>query len=225
MTTQVPCAASDAVKRALSIATKGGEYFLGSGDYRPKGDSDVPWTSIPGKRMGSDCAGFALSWCYQLTRHRPGYNKGAWASVADDINCNSALEDAQHRAELFRLLDADERPEPGDLVLYPTFTLNGSDGKSHRFIGHVGIVVGTSRVVDWQPGWNHYEQLDIAQCRGPNGRKPGVVLTDGSVWSHHDSVWPKKQHRSHLIRAQTEASTPRAPKAPKKPRKRAKRSR
>jgi len=175
--------------------------------------------------MASDCAGFAISWCYQLTRHRPGFNKGSWATVADDINCNSALEDAQHRSELFRLLAPDERPEPGDLLLYPTFSVKNAAGKNIRFIGHVGIVVGTKRVKDWAPGWNSYEQLDMAQCKGPGGRKPGVVLTDGSVWSHHDTVWPKKQHRSYLVRAHAEPRGPfqapasTKPKAPKKKKK------
>ena len=71
---QVPCGAEEAVARAKSVAGKGGEYFLGSGDYKPKGDRDVPWTLLPSGREGSDCAGFAISWCYRLTRHRPGYN-------------------------------------------------------------------------------------------------------------------------------------------------------
>src|SRR5262245_49816365 len=49
----------------------------------------------------SDCAGFAICRCYGLRRHRPGFNRGAWSSVEDDLNCNSAIEDADHHRELF----------------------------------------------------------------------------------------------------------------------------
>jgi hypothetical protein len=38
------------------------------------------------------------------------------------------------------------------------------------------------------------------QCRGPNGKRPGIVATDGSIWDHHDALWPKPEHRSVLLR-------------------------
>jgi len=201
MATQVPCSAQDAVDRANQIANRGGRYVDGSGDYRPTDDTDLPWTPIA-HGVGSDCAGFALCWAYCLTRHRPGYNHGPWASVSDDINCNSALEDAAHARELFRFLTEDEQPAPGDLLCYPSFTIKDSDGAPHPYIGHVGIIIGTGRIKDWKSGWANYEQLDVAQCRGPDGRAPGVILTDGSVWSHHDSIWPKPAHRTQVLRAQ-----------------------
>lgn len=191
-----PCSPAEAVQRALSLVGNGGMYILGTGDYL--GETMPPWTTRAGA-SGSDCAGFAMSWCYKLPRHRKGYNVGSWASVSDDLNCNSGIEDAMHQRDLFELVIG--APQPGDLVTYPTFTLLAPDGTSRKFIGHVGIVVGVSRALEWDWTTPQYELLDIAQCKGPNGRKPAVVATDGSVWAHHDTVWPKPQHRTRLLRA------------------------
>ncbi len=65
-----PCSATEAVWRALSLVDNGGMYVLGTGDYL--GENLPPWTSR-GPLIGSDCAGFAMSWCYKLPRHRKGY--------------------------------------------------------------------------------------------------------------------------------------------------------
>lgn len=197
-----PCTASEAVARALSIVNRGGAYQLGTGDYEPAVIAgklvDRPWTS-KGDVVGSDCAGFAISWCYKLKRHRPGYNNGPWASVSDDLNCNSALEDAQHQQDLFELVT--NRPQPGDLLVYPTFRITDKNGNELTFIGHVCIVTSAGRVTTWDASRPAYEMLDVAQCKGPNGRSPGVVATDGSIWSHHDGIWPKPEHKTHVIRA------------------------
>ncbi len=203
MTEPRPCSPAEAVQRALSIIGKGGQYVLGTGDYRPRYAAgrliDVPWTDRAGE-VGSDCAGFAISWCYKLQRHRVGYNRGPWSSVCDDINCNSALEDAQHARDLFCLVEQqdDNRPRVGDLLMYPTFHLAGHP---QPLIGHVCIVTSVSHVVTWDPAKPRWDLLEVAQCHGPNGFTPGVVATDGSIWSHHDAMWPKPEHRSHLIRA------------------------
>ncbi len=190
-----PCSAIEAVNRALSIAGHGGQYELGTGDYSPINGVDLPWTSN-GKATGSDCAGFAISWCYKLKRHRPGYNQGSWASVSDDLNVNSALEDAQHTQDLFTLVT--DKPTAGDLLCYPTFDSHGL-----HFIGHVGLVINAGLVFGetWDPVKPRYDLLYVAQCHGPNGHAPGVTKTDGSIWSHHDSIWPLPQHRTHVIRA------------------------
>lgn len=191
---ELPCSPEEAVSRALSIANAGGAYILGTGDYVAGRTPDVPWTTNT-SGFGSDCAGFAECWCYKIKRHRPGYNRssGAKASVVDDINCNSALEDAQNVGELFKVVEG--QPQPGDLVLYPSFESHGV-----KFIGHVCIVVSTARVTQWSAAHPPYDMLDVAQCKGPNGRTPAVILTDGSIWSHHDSMWPLPQHRSWVIR-------------------------
>lgn len=200
----VKCSAKEAVWRARSMVNNGGQYVYGTGDYHPASptaqlphlaelsgtvghDTDLPWTNNQWG-VGSDCAGFAISWCWKLKRHRPGFNLGIWSSVSDDINCNSALEDSQHAQELF--VPVLEDPQPGDLLLYPTFHFGGKE-----FIGHVCIIETVP--AGWKGG---FHWMTVIQCHGPNGFKPGVVGTDGSIWDHHDSIWPLPQHRSHIIR-------------------------
>ncbi len=189
-----PCGPAEAVQRALSLVGNGGMYWLGTGDWRPVGPMgrDVPWTTNNGG-TGSDCAGFAISWCYKLPRHRPGLNHGAWSTCSDDLNCNSAIEDAEHEQDLFVIAD---RPMPGDLLCYPTIYLQG-----HEFVGHVGIIVAVNRCAEWDPAMPAYHLLDIAQCCGPNSRQPAVIRTDGSVWDRHDHNWPKYEHRTKVLRA------------------------
>lgn len=188
------CDLHEAVARAQSIVGKGGEYILGTGDYDPKAKTDLPWTQ-KGGRSGSDCAGFAICWAWKLHRHRPGFNKGAWASVSDDINCNSALEDGLHLQELFKTLSPGSCVHPGDLLLYPTIVVN-VNGTKKKFIGHVGLI---ERVpADFSYG--DWERLTVIQCHGPNGRTPAVVRTDGHVWENHDALWSKLEHRTRIVR-------------------------
>jgi hypothetical protein len=202
VTGQRPCSAAEAVQRALSLVAAGtGQYELGTGDYRPRVVAgvlvDEPWTENGG-RAGSDCAGFAECWAYKLTRHRPGYNRGPWSTCSDDLNCNSAIEDAQHARDLFAVVT--DAPAPGDLIAYPTIRLV-VNGHAMEWCGHVCIVVGVSRAASFditKPDWS---LLDVAQCCGPNGRAPAVIASDGSIWNAHDHVWPKPEHRSWLLRA------------------------
>lgn len=183
----------ESVSRALSMVGVKMPYVLGTGDWRPVGPTgaDVPWTANGGA-TGSDCAGFAISWCHQLKRHRPGFNRGSWSTVEDDLNCNSAIEDAEHKRELFVRAEA---PQPGDLVAYPTIRLGGK-----VFIGHVCIVVNVSRVAEWDPKFPDYSLLDVAHCHGPHGRIPAVTMADGAIWNRHDEQWPNAWHRSKVIR-------------------------
>jgi hypothetical protein len=202
--TDYKCTSAEAVVRAMVAVQSGkGEYQLGTGNYNPPHvcDScrqtvtnpvDEPWTAS-NAGPASDCAGFAICYCWKLVRHRPGFNKGAWSTVEDDINVNSIMEDAVHKQELCHVVDFG-LPMPGDLLCYPTFKSGG-----HQFIGHVGIVVDTgldSRVV-YSRRW---DRLKVAQCHGPNGFQPGAVLTDGSIWLHHDAIWPTPLTRTQLIR-------------------------
>jgi len=179
-----PCSPIAAVTVARSLVGTG-VYELGTGD------SDTP---IGG---ASDCAGFAICRCYGLPRHRPGYNVGPWASVTDDINVNSAIEDADHARELFVRVTSGP-PQLGDLLCYPTFRIAAA---ARPFIGHVAIVTGLERLLEWdwtRPTWG---MLDVAQCCGPNGRAPGIIATTASHWDDHDRLWPKPEHRSVLLRA------------------------
>lgn len=188
-----PCPPHQAVARAKLFLGDGGQYVLGTGDYHPSIAGDVPWTERDG-RLGSDCAGFAICWCYCLPRHRPGFNVGSWASVSDDLNCNSLLEDAHHAGELAEVIS---RPELGALLVYPTFSLPGHVG---QWIGHVGIVIGLMGTMTWDPAHPDYTRLDVAQCCGPQFRRPAVIATTGRLWADHDKKWPKPEHRTWMLR-------------------------
>lgn len=180
-----PCNAAEAISRARSVCGIGGQYILGTGDYWPHKQSgkevDVPWTARKGE-WGTDCAGFAVCWAWKLRRHRPGFNKGPWATVSDDLNTDSVFEDATHKQELFTVVT---HPAPGDLVLYPSVR---RDGK-RILIGHVGLIEKVP--AEWDPKDPQYDLLTIIQSYGPNRRKPAVRRTDGSLWDHHDDYWAK----------------------------------
>lgn len=189
-----PCGPNEAVQRAYSMLSRPMPYVYGTGTYKLNGVDD-PWTMRKDGKVGSDCAGFVV-WCYKLPRHRPGFNKGPWASVADDLNTNSMLEDAYHQRELF---EPCEVPEVGCLLAYPTIRIwNGLTRK--QFIGHVCIVIGTARVREWDPALPDYSSLDVLHCHGPDGRKPAVTASTGAIWDRHDEMWPKPQHRTGMIR-------------------------
>lgn len=194
---EVTCSFGEAVDRARSLVGAGGQYILGTGDYL--GDKLPPWTKYYKKtspwygKLGSDCAGFAICWAWKLRRHRPGFNVGSWASVSDDINCNSALEDGLHKQELFVTLPENTCVQPGDLITYPTIYL---PKVKNPFIGHVGII----EVVPIGFKYGDWSALSIIQCHGPNGRAPAVRRTDGTVWEKHDESWGKLEHRTRVVR-------------------------
>ncbi len=173
--------AEQAVAQARALVGRG-VYQLGTGDIDTRYDDP------------RDCFGFAFCEVYGVRRHRPGFNHGPWASVESDINCNSAIEDADHAGELFERVDT---PAPGVLLTYPTIRLVGYP---QPFIGHVGIVVSVARCIEWDPEFPTYAMLDVVHCHGPNGRRPGIAATDGAVWGHHDQNWPKPEHRTAMLR-------------------------
>lgn len=178
--------AEQAVKLALSLVGSG-TYWLGTGDC------DTP------REGKSDCAGFAINKCYNIRRHRPGFNKGAWSTVEDDINCNSAIEDSQHKRELFEpVYDFGNNKEikPGDLLTYPTIRLKDAHGQWLTFVGHVGLIVRVSS--GWSLVKGGWKGLTVVQCCGPNGHHPGIVQTTGAHWDQHDHDWPK--NKSVVIR-------------------------
>lgn len=208
------CTAAEAIQRGLIVLNaKTGQYGYGAGDYvagktshwTPGQNGDVPWTPSPDPKFpgpASDCAGFAISYCWKLVRHRPGFNVGPWASVADDINVNSAIEDGQHKQELFVTLGragtpAENIPQPGDLICYPTFYLPGI---VRPFIGHVALIEDVPADYKIGEGWH---RLTVLQCHGPDGFKPGVVSSDASHWDCHDHQWPKPEHRTVIVRPKT----------------------
>lgn len=180
-----PGSAATAILIARSMIGRG-VYWLGTGDC------DTP------RDERTDCAGFAINKCYGIPRHRPGFNRSTpGATIVDDINSNSAIEDAYHKRDLFEPI---ARPELGALLVYPTIVIVGADGTEHRFTGHAAITIGISRVFEWDELAPDYALIDTAQCCGPNGRKPGVLAIPGIAFLHHDHTWPKFEHRTHMLR-------------------------
>ncbi len=171
----IPCTPNEARDRALSLVGRTEPYVLGTGDYRS--DSPLPFTTNP-LGYGSDCWGFAGAWCYMLKRHRKGFNKGPWATVSDDINCDSAIEQAEHPQATDRLFEVIERAEPGCLLVMPSVR----DPKTRKRIriGHVWFVYDVP--AEWDTSKPQYELLDTIQCqassrpaikRGPGPSKDG----------------------------------------------------
>lgn len=207
-----PCTAHEAVARMLTFAGVEMPYELGSGDYHPRqehgGIVDVPWTPGPSGVIGSDCAGAAICFAYKLARHRPGFASGRapklyWdqSDVDDDINCNSAIEDALTVRELFTIVPRGEVILPGDLLTYPTLTIHAADGELHRFIGHVQMAIINPLAVK---SGGPYSSIVVAQCFGGNGRKPAIMVTDAHAMDRHDQQWPREQHRAQVLRVRAD---------------------
>ncbi|MCA1833050.1 MAG: hypothetical protein ABR520_11310 [Mycobacteriales bacterium] len=176
--------ADRAVARALALIGRG-TYVFGTGDIDSSGDD------------ARDCFGFACCELFGIPRHRPGFNRGSWATVSDALNCNSAIEDADHAGELFERLST---PMPGALILYPTIHL---PGHPTPWIGHVKLVVGVSRCTAWDRDRPDWSLLDTVECRGPNGARPGIVAGNGLGMVTHDGLWPKPEHRTAMIRVKS----------------------
>lgn len=178
--------AASAAAYARSMVGRG-IYRLGTGNHLSKGDDE------------RDCWGFAFCECYQVPRHRPGFNKG-WIdadgrgpSIVDDLNCNSAIEDADHAGELFRRVHV---PMIGDLIAYPTIW-HPALGNA---IGHVKIVFGLERCLEWDPNRPDWSLLDTVECRGPNGLRPGILLGNGHDMNVRDAVVRDPRDRTALLR-------------------------
>lgn len=173
--------------------------WIGKGTYKLGAlDSDA--------KLGVfDCTSFAMRHCFGIAGHRPGFNKGwgvDWctgetATVVDDINSNSAIEDALHWQDLFQV--ATGAPHIGDILAYPTIHLPGSD--AGPWIGHAAICVDVSRAAGrWDWAMPRFDLLDMVECHGPNGTTPAIRRTTGLVFDKHSITWPKPQHRSWLLR-------------------------
>lgn len=183
-----PISQGEALERMLGLVGKPIPYQLGTGNHNGPTRRDG--------RLGFDCFGAAFNYAYKVPRHRPGFNRGKWATVSDDLNCNSAIEDSEHKQELFvPVVEGDERP--GDLFLYPTIYVRRLNLKTLKFIGHV-------QMATWIPqGWKRehgFSAVKVAHCHGPNGRIPGVTLGYGDACDRHDEQWGKPEHRTRVIR-------------------------
>lgn len=182
MTARLPRPRYNAAQ-AIDIARRcvdRGVYQLGTGDHDTPDDAP------------SDCAGFASNKCYGIPRHRKGFNHGPWSSVSDDLNSNSAIEDAEHEQDLYEIV---KTPRAGDILAYPTIRIKG---RAQPFIGHEAIIETVP--AEWDEDAPDYVALGIIQCCGPNGRRPGIIRSTGVAFAHHDDDWSKPQHRTRILR-------------------------
>jgi cell wall-associated NlpC family hydrolase len=178
-----PCSAEEAVERALRYVGHG-TYALGAGAWTPGELADNPWTRKNGFDDASDCWGY-ISWALKLPRHVPGFNKGPWATVSDDANTDSAIEDAEHLKQMFIIAP---RPEPGDLLVFPS--VRDVETKKRIRIGHVGIIVDSSRCLEWDPAAPAYDRLEVVQCQAST--RPAVKKGSGAGWLYRDTFRGRK---------------------------------
>lgn len=163
---------NEAIARAYAVLGTG-HYLLGGTDLpQPDGQRLSRGRGFrPGWRM--DCAGLVL-WAYDIPRHEPGANRGPWATVEDDWNTDSMIEDSQHHQARFFPVDR-HRVREGDIVVYHT---SHADGLTT--MGHTALVVGV------KPSDG---SITVIQCHGPNGAVAAVETPD-TVFQLHDRAHP-----------------------------------
>lgn len=195
----VPCSAAEAVQRMLAIEGQGGQYIWGTGNYNAHGIVDLPWTANDKGEVGSDCAGAAVCYAYKLTRHRPGFNKQPRATIEDDINVDSIIEDADpERGGHQELGELVYTPAPGILVLTPTIHL---PGRVPPFMepGHVRLIIGVAPG-PWDPDKPTFSMVTWLECHGPPRHKPGITRATGESVDHWNEKWPLPHHRAVMVR-------------------------
>ncbi len=176
---------SEYVARLLTQVGRG-EYQLGAGGWDPSRPDTCFHPHWKHGKVGCDCSAFAIKYGFKLRGYRPGFGKGKGARVVDDINSDSALYDAIHNHELFRVVDGP--PITGDLLIMPS-RFDPKTGE-RTGIGHVLATV-RNRAMEWPAGIppRPWQFVDVVQCRGPNGKRPGVIESDASTCARHDAKW------------------------------------
>lgn len=168
-----------------------GEYQLGAGGWDPKRPNTCfhpHWDTKnkPGV-VGCDCAAFAIKFGLKLNGYRKGFGLGPGSHVTDYINSDSALYDAIHNHELFEVVAGP--PIEGDLVITPS----RFDASGKRVgIGHVRACV-RNRALEWDHAVlpRPWHLVDVVECRGPNGKRPGVIERTAEGCAAHDAKWVK----------------------------------
>lgn len=177
------------IARLLTQVGKG-EYQLGAGGWDPKRPETCfhqHW-DVENKpnTVGCDCSAFAIRFGLKLRGSRPGFGRGPGARVTDAINSDSALYDAIHNHEIFELVAGP--PIEGDLIVIPSY-FDPKTGKRIT-IGHV-LATRRNRALEWDHKLlpRPWHLVDVVQCRGPNGKRPGVVESTAEVCARHDAKW------------------------------------
>lgn len=205
-----PSNPGDAVARALAIATSEAStpvphlYGLGAGNFVPA-RPDSPFTvyvdpKTERKSLRCDCMGL-IAYAYRLPRRREGFNAGRWSTVEGYVNCDSAIQDAEHEQDLFELVDD---PRPGDLVIWPSIyagelasPYRGRTGVRRR-IGHIAIITEV-RTAIWRMK-KDYSLLSVVQCGSKHS--PAVHRSNAAVWANKDRTqWGRRDEwGSRIVR-------------------------
>lgn len=188
----IPCSPEVAVQRMLELeASRRGAYSWGAGHFDPDHPALLGMTVANGIQ-GWDCAGAAISHAFMLTRHRPGFNRQRYATVEDDINVDSIIEDADAdhggHQELGELVTA---PDPGVLLLTPTIRI---PAKGFVEPGHVRMIIDASK---WSAAAPRWADVVYLECKGPPKRAPGVVRNAGESVDQWDATWPT--HKAVMV--------------------------
>jgi hypothetical protein len=162
-----PRQADQLLRAAHARSIKSIAYGLGRGGRKPDAES-------PADKDGRcDCSGLTC-WIDRLDRLQVVDGEEVWLSTS------GIIADAQGKRRWYVEVD---RPELGDLLVY------ASDKKAGRPYGHVGMVTG-GLPAEWDPKVPAcWKALEVTDCHGPNGRRPGVSLVTGSGWGKN---WGKR---------------------------------
>lgn len=176
---------AELVARALTQRDQG-EYQLGAGGYDPTDPNNCFHPHYNTKKIGCDCSAFSIKFALKLDGHRPGFGKGPGAHVTDYINSDSALYDARYNNEIFELVEGP--PQMGDHIVTPSVFKNGK----RIGIGHVRLATANHALE-----WDHavlprpWDRVEVVECRGPNGKRPGVIVGSAAGCARHDAKWVK----------------------------------
>jgi hypothetical protein len=156
-------------------------YGLGRGGRDPDAAS-------PADHRGRlDCSGLTC-WMHRLDRRQllaaaRGDRPAVWVDLDGDgeldpavvawLGTGGIITDALGRRRWYEPID---RPELGALLVY------AADKAAGRGWGHVGMVTG-GLPAEWDPrSLALWRALQVTDCHGPNGRRPGVTLVSGAGW-------------------------------------------
>jgi hypothetical protein len=197
-----PCSPEQAVQRMLDLETsRKGCYVWGAGHFDPDHPEMLGMTTVKGM-TGWDCAGAAVSHAFELFRHRPGFNAQPQATVSDDLNVDSILEDADpRRGGLLELGELATIPAPGILLLTPTIRI---PAKNFVDPGHVRLIIDATK---WDPSASKWADVTYLECCGGPGRAPGVIRNTGESVDKWDSVWPKWNMCAAMVRIRASPRT------------------
>ena len=168
---------TEAVERAVACSKDKDNYYgLGRGGRKPS--AERPYDS----KGRVDCSGF-VSWALGFDRYQTdfGDDDGWWWST-DGIYEDATIGAKYHGGHFpcwFKVLPPTEEVQPGDVLVYPDYKLNGVNKQ-----GHTGVIVAVEdRFKRGAPGW--HTKLRVAHATPSHRLKYGnvVAITDAKAWA------------------------------------------